>query len=111
MFCLAHHVLGITSHSVPLQVLELSNARKALSALLEEDADGYTITAAIEHARRVGVDSEVCILDVAPQAQPIASDLSHGKFGLHFVNFCHRFSLLHLSSLRSARKSGCCCRT
>jgi hypothetical protein len=42
-----------------LQVLDLSNARKALSALLEEDTDGYTITAAIDHARRVGVDSEV----------------------------------------------------
>lgn len=42
-----------------LQVLELSSARKALSVLLEEDGDGYAITAAIEHARRVGVDSEV----------------------------------------------------
>ncbi len=41
------------------QVLELSNARRALSALIEQDADGYTITAAIEHARRVGVDAEV----------------------------------------------------
>ena len=43
-----------------LQVLELSNARKALSALIEDDGDGFAITAAIDHARRVGVDSEVC---------------------------------------------------
>ena len=41
------------------QVLELSNARKALVALVEEDADAYAITSAIEHARRVGVDSDV----------------------------------------------------
>jgi hypothetical protein len=46
-----HHRVG--------QVLELSSARRALSALIEEDADGYSIAAAIEHARRVGVDAEV----------------------------------------------------
>jgi hypothetical protein len=45
-----------------LQVMELSNARKALASLVEEDADGYAITAAIDHAKRVGVDSEVRLI-------------------------------------------------
>jgi hypothetical protein len=53
-------LLGAAHHALVTQVLELSNARKALSALLEQDSDGYTISAAIEHARRVGVDTEVC---------------------------------------------------
>lgn len=60
-------------HALVAQVLELSNARKALSALLEQDSDGYTISAAIEHARRVGVDTEVCTnTAVAIQVNPLA---------------------------------------
>ncbi len=39
----------------------MSNARKALTALIEEDADAYSITTAIEHARRVGVESDVSV--------------------------------------------------
>ena len=57
-------------------MLELSNARRALSALIEQDADGYTITAAIEHARRVGVDAEVRF-----SAEKAKAEAAHG--GIH----------------------------
>lgn len=86
-----------------MKVLELSNARKALCALLEEDTDGYTITAAIDHARRVGVESEVRAAGGvnAATARALAALLCHAG--------C-RFLRLRLSSLKSARTSGCCCR-